>query len=155
MTIWKQEVSSILTPLVPPRPPPSPQACPPSWGHPPGSRWACPSPSPSASVWMTAKNQVKRQFHLFSWSLICKKKACLYTPPYLIRFYFLILSDVSSADVLSVSSQPEEVCARVLVRIADHMEVNAEPPLIVTSNNVNNRFKANTKTWHSSPLLAL
>lgn len=53
----------------------------------------------------------------------------LSTPLYLIRSYFLILSDVSSADTLSVSSQPDEVCARVLVRIADHTEVNAEPPL--------------------------
>lgn len=44
---------------------------------------------------------------------------------YLISFLCLILADVLQADTLSVSSLPDEVCARVLVRMADHTEVSA------------------------------
>lgn len=46
-------------------------------------------------------------------------------------FCCLILADVSQADTLSVSSLPDEACARVLVRITDHTEVNALKTIII------------------------
>lgn len=41
----------------------------------------------------------------------------------------LILTDGSQADALSVSSLSDEACARVLVRITDHTEVNPRKTL--------------------------
>lgn len=41
-------------------------------------------------------------------------------------FVFFTVSDVSPVDMSSVSSQLDEVCARVLVRIGDQAEVNTE-----------------------------
>lgn len=39
---------------------------------------------------------------------------------------FSSLSEVSSVDTLSVTSQRDEVCAQVLVRIGDQAEVNTD-----------------------------
>lgn len=51
------------------------------------------------------------------------RKSCISVPHSLFSFPFFLL-DLSPVDTLSVSSQPDEVCARVLVRIGDHAEVN-------------------------------
>lgn len=43
-----------------------------------------------------------------------------------VTHFSLTLSDMSPADMLSVSSQLDEVCARVLVRIGDQSGVKTE-----------------------------
>ncbi len=74
------------------------------------------------------KDPGKRQteFHLFSDHAYAQYayKLYFYTP--FIVFVFFTLSDVSPVDMLSVSSQLDEVCTRVLVRTGDQTEVNTE-----------------------------
>lgn len=119
MTTWKQEVSSLSPALVPPPPLLSHRALLLSWGPQSINQPACPSPNPSASVWMIVKLQVKLNKTLVSIQLLKYSRIAK-----LILYCFLL--ELSSCDLLSLSSQHEEVRAKVLVCTGDNIEVNWE-----------------------------
>lgn len=72
---------------------------------------------------MAAKNQVNTLICPLVKDMVTGKKD-ISSHVFHVFLCLFILTDVSQADLLSVSSLSDEACARLLVRITDHTEVN-------------------------------